>query len=130
MSAFRPRRLTSAVLLSGLVLSCGGNEGQVENLESSLRSNLRTFRKVIDLYKADRGRYPESLDALVREGYLRFIPHDPITRRADTWILVFKDPAQTAVPGGGRKEAERPGIYDVRSGAPGLSSHGVPYADF
>ena len=130
MSTFRPRRLTSAVLLSGLVLSCGGNEGRVENLESSLRSTLQTFRKVIDLYKADRGRYPESLEALVREGYLRSIPHDPITRRTDTWILVYEDPAQTAVPGRGREEAERPGVYDVRSGAPGLSTIGVPYSDF
>lgn len=99
--------------------------------EAALRTDLATFRKSIDLYKADQGNYPESLEALVEEEYLRSIPPDPITKRVDTWILIYEEidpeaiPAETEIP-----ESGAPGIYDVRSGAEGLSLDGIPYSEF
>ena len=96
-----------------------------------LKSDLRTFRDVLDQYRADKGHYPASLDALVQEGYLRAIPPDPITKSADTWIVVYEEvdldaqPAETDLPEGGEL-----GIEDVRSGAPGLSLDGKPYSEF
>src|SRR5579885_62765 len=53
--------------------------------ESVLRNNLFTLRTMIDEYTIDKQKAPESLQALVSEGYLRQIPQDPITNSADTW---------------------------------------------
>ena len=61
---------------------------------------------------------PASLDALVSDGYMRKIPDDPITKSADTWQTV---PAE-ADPGNPSAE---PGIYDVKSGAPGTALDGT-----
>ena len=59
-------------------------------------------------------RYPEDLQELVSEHYLRRIPMDSITWRGTTWIEV-------------RAGA---GVIDVRSGAPGKTRDGVLYRDF
>jgi general secretion pathway protein G len=45
--------------------------------ESVLRQNLFTLRTVIDEYTYDKTKAPQSLDDLVREGYLRQVPIDP-----------------------------------------------------
>ena len=98
--------------------------------EAALKTDLNTFRKVIDQYKADKGHYPPTLDALVDDGYLRSIPRDPITKSTETWVLVYEEidpdqePAETELPEGGQ-----PGIQDVRSGAEGESLDGTPYGD-
>ena len=47
--------------------------------EAVLKSDLRTFRDIIDQFHADKGHYPPTLEALVEEGYLRSMPMDPIT---------------------------------------------------
>ena len=86
--------------------------------ETILRQDLAVMRDAIDKYHGDRGRYPESLEELVNARYLRALPVDPLTDRADTWLVV--EP-----PGG-----EVGGVYDVRSGAPGKSREGVPYAEW
>ena len=99
--------------------------------EAVLRTNLTTFRNVIDQYYADRGTYPPSLEALVDEGYLRRIPRDPITRETDSWVIEYQEidpefePAETDLPEGGA-----PGIIDVRSGSDQLSLDGTPYSDW
>lgn len=99
--------------------------------EAVLKSDLRTFRDVIDQYKADKGTYPPSLQALVDEGYLRAIPMDPITKSTETWVVVFEevDPelefAETDLPEGGQ-----PGIIDVRSGSEATSLSGEPYSEW
>src|SRR4030095_1825579 len=60
--------------------------------EAVLRTDLRTFRDVIDQYYADKGKYPGALDALVEDDYLRLIPVDPMTKSADTWVAVYEEP--------------------------------------
>lgn len=86
--------------------------------EAILRQDLAVMRGAIDTYHGDTGRYPESLEALVDARYLRALPVDPITERADTW--------QTVAPSGG----EAGGVYDVRSGAPGTARDGSRYGDW
>ena len=87
--------------------------------EATLKTNLFRMRDAIDQYYADKGKYPSSLDALVSDQYLRKIPDDPFTKSADTWQTV---PAE---PDPGNPSAE-PGIYDVKSGAPGQSCGSEP----
>lgn len=86
--------------------------------EAVLRENLLSLRRVIDAFRADTGRYPESLDELVQRRYLRSAPLDPITGSADSW---------TVLP---PPEGEEGQVYEVRSGAPGASREGSAYADW
>jgi general secretion pathway protein G len=91
--------------------------------EATLRSNLMIMRDAIDQYYADKAKYPESLNALVSEGYLRSIPEDKITNSTDTWTTV---PAPSE-PGTLSANA---GIYDVKSGSPDTAIDGSRYADW
>lgn len=86
--------------------------------ETILRQDLAVMRDAIDKYHGDRGRYPDSLEALVSARYLRSLPVDPITERADTW--------QVVPPSGDEAGA----VYDVRSGAPGKGREGTLYAEW
>jgi general secretion pathway protein G len=63
-------------------------DGLTRTKETALRQNLKEMREAIDYYHQDKGQYPESLEALVTERYLRFIPQDPITEKTDTWQLL------------------------------------------
>jgi general secretion pathway protein G len=90
--------------------------------EAVLKEDLFRMRDAIDQYFADRTEYPESLDVLVTEQYLRAIPGDPFTSSSTTWqtVLADYDPANPLSQG----------IYDVRSGAEGLAIDGSLYAEW
>jgi general secretion pathway protein G len=93
--------------------------------EAALREDLFTFRTCIDQYYADKGHYPESLEALKSEGYIRKVPIDPMTKSADTWELTRAEPdaAETA----GSQQQQQPGIIDVHSGSKDNGLDGTPY---
>jgi general secretion pathway protein G len=91
--------------------------------ESVLKTDLFRMRDAIDQYYADKTKYPASLDSLVTDGYMRKIPEDPITKSSDTWQTV---PAE---PDPGSPSAE-PGIYNVKSGAPGTGLDGSSYSEW
>ena len=91
--------------------------------EAILHTDLFRMRDAIDQYYADKAKYPASLDALVSAGYMRKIPEDPITKSADTWQTVPAEPD----PGNPSSE---PGIYNVKSGAPGTGLDGTSYSDW
>jgi general secretion pathway protein G len=84
--------------------------------EAVLRENLATLRDALDQYHADKGRWPDSLETLAQEHYLRAVPRDPITERNDTWTTEAGE--------------EGTGVRDVKSGAVGDGSDGKPYADW
>ncbi|MEJ5368138.1 MAG: prepilin-type N-terminal cleavage/methylation domain-containing protein [Bryobacteraceae bacterium] len=90
--------------------------------ETVLRQNLFTLRTVIDEYTYDKGKAPQSLEDLVREGYLRQIPVDPITGQAD-WEVIMED-SVTSV------NQTEPGIFDVRSRSTARSLEGTPYNEW
>ena len=95
----------------------------VRTQEAVLRTDLFRMRDAIDQYYADKGKYPSGLDTLVSDGYLRKVPEDPISKSADSWQTV---PAE-ADP---NNPSAEPGIYDVKSGAPGTALDGSNYADW
>lgn len=86
--------------------------------EAVLKENLAVMRDAIQKYYADKGKYPEKLDDLAAEKYLRKIPVDPLTDSATTWV---------AVP---PKDSEKGGVYDLHSGAQGKAPDGTPYAEW
>jgi general secretion pathway protein G len=91
--------------------------------EAVLHTDLFRMRDAIDQYYADKAKYPASLDALVSDGYMRAIPQDPMTKSADTWQTVPAEPEP------GNTSAE-PGIYNVKSGAPGTGLDGTSYSEW
>lgn len=82
--------------------------------ESALKSDLATIRISIDRFYADKGRYPKDLNELVNEKYIRNLPIDPITKKAN-WqaIYVSMDGEQV--------------VYDVKSNAQGVATDGTQY---
>jgi general secretion pathway protein G len=98
--------------------------------EAVLKTNLRTLRDVIDQHYGDKGRYPATLDALVEAGYLRRVPNDPITRRNDTWVVIYEetDPDNPPLESDGEESA--PGIIDLHSGSEANAMDGSRYADW
>ena len=85
----------------------------VKAKEAALRQDLSTLRDVLDQHKADQGKYPPSLSALVAAGYLRGIPKDPFTGATTTWQEIL-DPVEK-------------GVIDVFSGAEFVGTDGQPY---
>lgn len=83
--------------------------------EAVLKENLHQMREAISRYHADRGRYPETLEALATDKYLRSVPLDPITESTVSWIVVRPE------------NPDKSGVYDVKSGAPGKGSDGTEY---
>ena len=89
--------------------------------EAALRTSLAVMRSAIDQFAADRGRYPETLQELVAERYLRSVPEDPLADgRRDAWVAVDPPPDGALA---GR-------LFDIRSGAAGRALDGALYADW
>lgn len=87
---------------------------------NSLRASLTVMRDALDKYVADKGRYPDTLEQLVQDRYLRRVPEDPLTGSSDSWVTVAP-----------RANEEMPGrVGDVRSGAAGRAPDGTLYADW
>jgi general secretion pathway protein G len=98
--------------------------------EATLREDLFTFRTVIDQYHGDKGSYPADLQTLVTAGYIRKIPIDPLTKSADTWVLVFEEPSTETDTSAPADQPTTPGIVDIHSGSPGKALDGTLYADW
>lgn len=63
--------------------------------EAVIRANLYEMRSCIDQHLADKGYYPESLQAIVDSGYLRFIPVDPFSGTAEgAWEELYAEPSE------------------------------------
>ena len=59
--------------------------------EAVLKTDLRILRDAINNYTLDKNQQPHCLRDLVDAGYLRAIPMDPLTHKAD-WALDFESP--------------------------------------
>ena len=86
--------------------------------ETSLKHTLFVFRDVIDQYYSDNGKYPETLETLVKSHYIREVAKDPFTRSRDTWVLIPPEGDEVS------------GVYDVHSGSDMVSLDGVPYNEW
>ncbi len=106
-----------AILATLLTIAVPRYYGSLDkSKEAVLRENLYQMRDAIGKYHGDRGKYPESLEALAADKYLRKIPLDPITESATTWIAVPHD------------NPEKGGVFDVKSGAQGKASDGSEFS--
>ncbi|MFN0101299.1 MAG: type II secretion system protein [Bryobacteraceae bacterium] len=91
--------------------------------ESVLRQNLASLRNVIDEYSYDKQKAPQQLEDLVREGYLRQMPMDPIVGNSTSWKVIMEDASASV-------SQSEPGIFDVRSGSEKTSLEGTPYSEW
>jgi general secretion pathway protein G len=108
-----------AVIATLLTLAVPRYFGSIDkSKEAVLKENLFQMRDAISRYHADKGKYPETLEALASDKYLRKVPVDPMTETAATWVVV--PPA----------DPEKTGVYDVRSGAQGKGLDGTEYAQW
>ena len=60
--------------------------------ETVLKENLWQMRRAIDQYSADKGRLPSSVQDLVDAQYLRDLPIDPISEKAEWQEVYGADP--------------------------------------
>ena len=93
-------------------------ESTVKAKEAVLMENLFTLRDVIDQYYVDKERYPDSLDDLASDSYIRTVPIDPFTKSIDSWQLI---PPPDGYDGN---------VYDVHSGSDLISLGGTPYNEW
>jgi uncharacterized membrane protein len=87
-------------------------DGRLQAKERELRQDLFILRSMISQYTMDKQKAPKSLDDLVRAGYIKQIPVDPMTGSNSSWTVDQQDL----------------GISDVHSGASQISSYGDAYS--
>lgn len=136
---------TVLLILASVTVPLARN-GAKRQQELELRRSLREMRMAIDEYKkqaeqqkikappAEANFYPESLEVLV-EGvpatgsierkvrFLRRIPLDPLTGKAQWGLRSSNDDANSTSWGGGN-------VYDVYSLSQGTGMNGVPYREW
>lgn len=136
---------TILVILASVTVPLARN-GLKRQQELELRRDLREMRQAIDEYKkqaeqqkikappAEANFYPESLEILV-EGvpvtgsasrkvrFLRRIPVDPFTGKAEWGMRSTVDDANSTSWGGGH-------VYDVYSLSQGTGMNGIPYREW
>jgi general secretion pathway protein G len=116
----------------------------IRSREYELHRDLREMRKAVDLFKDDADRnlvrvevgsegYPPDLETLVkglnygsgtqRKRYLRRIPVDPLTGRAEWGLRSVQDDPDSTSWGGSN-------VYDVYSKSTGTALDGTKYSDW
>lgn len=86
--------------------------------EAVLKENLYQVRDAIGKYYADKGKYPESIEALTSDKYLRKLPVDPVTESNTTWVIVPPE------------DPQKGGVFDIKSGAQGKASDGTAFNEW
>ena len=101
--------------------------GIIRAKEAVLRETLYNFRSVLDQFRADQGKYPDSLQELVDKKYLRDIPTDPFTKSKESWVVLPPiEPDGDVVT----EELGSGAVYDVHSGSELVGSNNVPYNEW
>jgi general secretion pathway protein G len=133
--------VTILAILAGAAVPIARFEVKRQN-ERILRYDLWTMRDAIDKYKdaADKGaiqtkvdsqNYPPDLDTLVtgvdiqgkKVRFLRHIPVDPMTGKAEWGLRSMQDDPTTDSFGGQN-------VFDVYSKSPGTALDGTKYSDW
>ena len=114
--------VTLVVILASIGMSTYVNSVQHAR-EAVLKEDLFRMREAIDQFYADKNTYPQSLEDLVSEGYLRELPKDPMTDSADTWVAVPAEHDES-------NPAAAVGIFNVKSGSEGTARDGSKYAEW
>lgn len=96
---------------------------QIKARETVLAEDLFQMRRSIDAYFADHGSYPDNLEQLTRNKYLRAIPRDPFTQKDDSWTCLPPEPAENG-------QLAQGSCFDVRSGSDLIGLNDIPYQDW
>jgi len=115
--------ISIVMILAAMSLTTYRNSVQLAK-EAALRSDLFMMREAIDQYYADKGKYPDALQNLVSDNYLRSVPKDPFTNSSDSWQTV-----EAEVQPGSSSNAE-PGVYNVKSGSDATAIDGSKFSDW
>jgi len=86
--------------------------------ESVLKQNLAVTREAIDDYFADHGYYPENIEKLVEDKYLRTLPYDPIAESDVEWSEQESE------------SADLPGVIDIQSASTEEALDGTYYSEW
>jgi general secretion pathway protein G len=115
--------VTALIIVLSTVAMVSYQNSVTRAREAVLKEDLFRLRDAIDQYYADKNKWPQTLEDLVTDGYVREIPEDPMTNSAETWQTVpaEPDPSNTSA---------EPGIFDVKSGSDRLALDGTPYVDW
>jgi general secretion pathway protein G len=113
----------SLVMILSSVAMVSYRQTVIRAKEAALMSDLYIMRDAINQYYADKGKYPDSLQALVAETYLRAMPKDQFTNSRETWVTTQAE----AQPG---SNTTSNGIYYVKSGSEMTAIDGSRYADW
>jgi len=89
--------------------------------EVVLKENLWQMRRAIDQYSADKGKLPQSVEDLVESKYLREVPVDPITEKAEWDPVMGDDPNSTD---------NEQGMVDVKSLSEETDGDGKSYREY
>ena len=115
--------VTALIVVLASMALVGYQNSLVRAREAVLKEDLFRLRDAIDQYYADKNKWPQSLQDLVTDGYVREVPQDPLTNSRETWQTVpaESDPANPTA---------EPGVFDVKSGSDRLALDGTPYAEW
>jgi general secretion pathway protein G len=127
--AARGFTLIELLVVMGLIIVLAGialvqyQNGVRRSKEAVLKQDLYRMRDAIDQFYADKNKYPNALDELVSEKYMRSVPVDPFTNSAETWQTVMSEPDPL-------NPQAQPGIYDVKSGSEETALDGTKYSEW
>src|SRR5258707_6499897 len=121
-------------ILAGIAVA-NVKTAQQKAREAALKDDLREMRGAIDNFYADKQRYPQSLAELKDQHYLRAVPKDPMTGKAE-WEEI-QAPVDTTDSSGSaadptaaansQQSGGQPGVYDVKTLAEGRSLNGEEF---
>ena len=89
--------------------------------QTVLSENLWQMRRAIDQFRADKGKLPSSIEELVENEYLREMPIDPTSDKAE-WDEIMG--ADSLNP-----DSEE-GLVDVKSQSEGKDMDGKDYKEY
>ena len=115
--------LIFALLIPGL--ACFDSGAMLKAKEDVLRENLANLRSALEGFKTDTGQYPATLSILVKDGYFRNLPVDPMTGSSQSWRPIY---ATVACKNEDDLPATCTVVRNVRSGAKGIGLNNLPYA--
>jgi general secretion pathway protein G len=123
-SGFTLLEMMIVMIIIGILLSIAlpiYNRSLVRARESVLKNDLFELRKLIQQYTLDKQKAPQSLDDL-KPTYIKEIPKDPMTGAAD-WDAPVCDVLESV-------DQQDPGICDVHSTSPAISTEGDAYSSW
>ncbi len=114
--------ITIILILIGI--AAGRYEKSVQRArEATLKQDLQAMRQSIDNYTLDKQAAPQSLEDLVQAGYLRIVPNDPMTGKAD-WVPQYDSVVLST-------EQSSTGMVDVHSNSAKVSPfESTPYNEW